>query len=140
MTKLNAVRDYGMKLPAANGKTATIGFCWGGKQSFAYAVAPARAERRGRLLRHVAGRTRRITRRSRPRCSGLYGADDARVNATIEPAKAAMKDGGKTYTPHIYDGAGHGFLRQQDGKDGANLKAAQQAWPETVKFLKEHSE
>ena len=27
-----------MKLPATNGKTATIGFCWGGKQSFAYAA------------------------------------------------------------------------------------------------------
>ena len=68
---------------------------------------------------------------------GLYGSDDARVNKTIDPAKAAMK--GKSYTPHIYEGAGHGFLRQQDGKDGANLKAAQQAWPETVKFLKEHT-
>ena len=39
VNKLNAVRDYGMKLPAANGKTATIGFCWGGMQSFAYAAA-----------------------------------------------------------------------------------------------------
>src|SRR5688572_18895566 len=28
--RLNAVRDHAMKLDAANGKTATIGFCWGG--------------------------------------------------------------------------------------------------------------
>src|SRR6185503_138277 len=27
---LNDVRDYGMKLTGSNGKTATIGFCWGG--------------------------------------------------------------------------------------------------------------
>ena len=136
---LNATREYGKKLPASNGKTATIGFCWGGKQSFAYAVAqpelsaavvyygtsPDKAEDYAKIKAPVLG---------------LYGSDDERVNATIEPAKAAMKAGDKRYTPHIYDGAGHGFLRQQDGKSGANMKAAQQAWPETVKFLKEHCE
>src|SRR5258706_11720310 len=36
-TMLNATRDYGIKLPAANGKTATIGFCWGGGTSFRFA-------------------------------------------------------------------------------------------------------
>ena len=35
--RMNAVRAYGLKLPAANGKTATIGFCWGGATSFRYA-------------------------------------------------------------------------------------------------------
>src|SRR4051812_21572302 len=32
-TMLNATRDYALKLPSANGKTATIGFCWGGGTS-----------------------------------------------------------------------------------------------------------
>ena len=31
--------DYGKKLPASNGKTGVIGFCWGGGRSFAYATA-----------------------------------------------------------------------------------------------------
>ena len=70
---------------------------------------------------------------------GLYGSDDARVNQTIEPAQDAAKAAGKSYTPHIYEGAGHGFLRQQEGKDGANLKAAEQAWPETIRFIREHT-
>ena len=48
-----------------------------------------------------------------------------------------MKRAGKTYEPHVYDGAGHGFLRQQTGKDGANLKAARAAWPRTIAFLKD---
>src|SRR5215471_5440923 len=34
--RLDAVRDYALKLPAANGKSATIGFCWGGSNSFLY--------------------------------------------------------------------------------------------------------
>ena len=49
-----------------------------------------------------------------------------------------MKKLGKTYEPHIYEGAGHGFLRAQDGRDGANFKATQQAWPRTVAFLRQN--
>jgi carboxymethylenebutenolidase len=51
-----------------------------------------------------------------------------------------MKAAGKEYAPHVYDGAGHGFLRAQDQRNGANLKAAQQAWPATIEFLKKHTE
>jgi carboxymethylenebutenolidase len=39
IARINAVRDWALKLPSANGKTATIGFCWGGGQSFAEAAA-----------------------------------------------------------------------------------------------------
>src|SRR6266567_580521 len=35
---LNAVADYVSKLPAANGKVAVAGFCWGGSQTFAFAT------------------------------------------------------------------------------------------------------
>ena len=71
---------------------------------------------------------------------GLYGSDDARVNATIPTAVEEMKKLSKSYTPHTYEGAGHGFLRAQDQRNGANLKAAQAAWAETVRFLKANTE
>src|SRR5438477_130140 len=35
---LNAVADYVSKLPAANGKVAVGGFCWGGSESFRFAT------------------------------------------------------------------------------------------------------
>src|SRR6267378_7744976 len=35
---LNAVADYVLKLPAANGQIAVAGYCWGGTQSFRYAT------------------------------------------------------------------------------------------------------
>jgi dienelactone hydrolase len=47
-----------------------------------------------------------------------------------------MKSLKKTYEREIYDGAGHGFLRQQTGRDGANRRASEKAWPRTVKFLR----
>ena len=37
--RLDAVRAWVLGLPAANGRTATIGFCWGGARSFGYAAA-----------------------------------------------------------------------------------------------------
>jgi carboxymethylenebutenolidase len=69
---------------------------------------------------------------------GLYGADDARVNATVPPADSAMKALGKTFEQETYAGAGHGFLRQQDGRNGANLEAARRAWPRTVAWFRRH--
>ena len=38
MADLDAAADYGKHLPAANGKIAVIGFCWGGGKSFAFAA------------------------------------------------------------------------------------------------------
>src|SRR5829696_2651394 len=39
VARLNAAMEYGKKLPASNGKTGVMGFCWGGARSFAYAAA-----------------------------------------------------------------------------------------------------
>jgi carboxymethylenebutenolidase len=71
---------------------------------------------------------------------GLYGGDDARVNATIPAAREAMGRLGKRFEAESYEGAGHGFLRQQDGRDGANARAAAAAWPRTVAFFRESLE
>jgi carboxymethylenebutenolidase len=133
--RLNAVRNYAIKLPAANGKSATIGFCWGGARSFAYAAAQP-ALNAAVVYYGTSPEAADLAKIKTP-VLGLYGADDARVNATIPPAEAEMKKLGKIYLPHIYEGAGHGFLRAQEGRDGANLKATQQAWPRTVAFLRE---
>jgi dienelactone hydrolase len=46
---------------------------------------------------------------------GLYGGNDNRVNANIELAKTEMAKAKASYDPHIFEGAGHGFLRQQAG-------------------------
>jgi carboxymethylenebutenolidase len=66
---------------------------------------------------------------------GLYGGDDARVNKTIPSAETEMTDLGKSYQKEIYEGAGHGFLRAQEAREGANLRASEQAWPRTISFL-----
>jgi carboxymethylenebutenolidase len=133
---LDAVREYGKKLPASNGKTGVIGFCWGGARSFEYATHQPALD--AAVVYYGTSPDAAALERVRAPVLGLYGSDDARVNATVPPAQEAMKKANKSYTVHTYEGAGHGFLRQQEGRE-ANLKAAQQAWPETIKFLREHT-
>lgn len=133
--RLDAVRAYAIKLPAASGKSATIGFCWGGARSFAYASSQPALD--AAVVYYGTSPEAADLARVKAPVLGHYGGDDARVNATIAPAEAEMKKLGKTYEPHVYEGAGHGFLRAQSGREGANLKGTQQAWPRTIAFLRE---
>ncbi len=137
LTGLNAVRDYAVKIPAGNKKTATIGYCWGGARSYEYATKQPGLNA-AVVYYGTSPETPTLAAIKAP-VLGLYGEDDARVNATIEPAAAEMKKLGKTYEVEIYKGAGHGFLRAQSGREGANLKATQAAWPRTIAFLKKHT-
>jgi carboxymethylenebutenolidase len=130
---IDAVAKYGMALPASNGKYGIVGFCWGGGRSFGHAThspglgasvvyygSPPSADDMAKIKAPVLG---------------LYGGSDARINATIPATDSSMKRLGKSYEFHIFEGAGHGFLRGQD-QSPANLAAAQAAWPKTVAFFK----
>ena len=144
-TRLNAAMAYGRKIPSSNGKTAVIGFCWGGTQSFNYAIAqPDLAAAVVYYGNPTAGRpspdvaTEADYAKIKAPVIGMYGGNDSRIDSSIPATEAAMKKLGKFYEKHIFDGAGHGFLGSQAGANGANLKAAEQAWPLTIDFLKEH--
>lgn len=131
--RLDAAAEFATTRPAARDAFAVIGFCWGGSTSFRYATQQPRL--RGAVVYYG----------SSPDAGyesiyadvlGLYGGDDARVNATIPRARDAMGRLNKRYETHVFDGAGHGFLRAQDGREGANMEATRQAWPRTVAFLR----
>jgi carboxymethylenebutenolidase len=136
--QLTAVGGYGTSLPAATGKYGIVGFCWGGSEAFWHAVYdPALSA--SVVYYGTAPDTARLTSVRAP-VLGLYGENDARVNATIAPAQASMKALGKTYEPVIFTGAGHGFLRAQDDQGGANLAATKEAWPRTVAWFRKYLE
>ena len=135
--QLAAVGQYGMALPAAEKSYGVVGFCWGGSTSFMHAVASPPGLSAAVVYYGTSPADSLLPRVKVP-VLGLYGGDDARVDATVPPAQAAMRSLGKSFEPHTFAGAGHGFLRQQDGKDGANRSAARQAWPLTVAFFRTH--
>lgn len=131
--RLDAVRGHAVQIPAANGRIASIGFCWGGSRSFGYAAHQPALD--AAVVYYGSAPDEEALVLVEARVLGLYGGDDARVNATIPPAAKKMKSLKKSYEREIYDGAGHGFLRDQTGRDGANKKATEKAWARTVKFL-----
>ena len=149
MARLDAVREYGLKLPAANGKSASIGLCFGGSTSFAYAVhQPALA---AAVVYYGSAPSAPGTPQgsfvpapslanTKAPVLAFYGGSDARINATVPATEAKMKELGKSYQPNTFEGAGHGFLRAQTGQDGANMKATMQAWPKTIGFLRQYTE
>jgi carboxymethylenebutenolidase len=141
--RLDAAKAYAAKLAAANGKVAVLGFCWGGTQSFAYAIAQPDLHAAVVFYGNVPGSTatavpgERIAAIKAP-VLGLYGGNDARINATLPPTIAAMLEHKKPYEFHTFEGAGHGFTSRQDGAGGANLSATQHAWPLVLTFLRRH--
>jgi carboxymethylenebutenolidase len=135
--RLNAVRAYAVGLPAASGKSASIGFCWGGSTSFRFVTEQPGLN--AAVVYYGSAPDADALARIQAPVVGFYGGDDARVTSTVDPTKAEMATLGKSYEPHVFDGAGHGFLRAQSGRDGANMKAAEQAWPLTVAFLRQHT-
>ena len=138
IARLDAVRDWALARPAANGKSASLGFCWGGSTSFAWAVAQPGLAAAVVYYGTAPDDLSKLSAVKAP-VLGLYGGGDARVDATIPATEAKMNELGKAYEPHVFEGAGHGFLRAQDAQSGANLRATEQAWPLTIAFLRQHA-
>jgi carboxymethylenebutenolidase len=137
---LDAVRAYALKIPSANGKVATIGFCWGGGTSFRYALAQPALDAAVSYYGPMPTEPDEYANAKAP-ILGLYGGNDNRVNANLDAAKAELEKKKVTFETHVFDGAGHGFLRQQAASDQApgNPKATQEAWPLTLEFLRKYT-
>ena len=130
---IDAVAKYGMSLPSAEKKYGIVGFCWGGGRSFMHAVhAPGLG---ASVVYYGSPPTADQIATIKAPVLGLYGGSDARITATVPATDSTMKRLGKSYEYSVFDGAGHGFLRGQDGSP-ENLAAAQAAWPKTVAFFR----
>jgi carboxymethylenebutenolidase len=133
---LDAAADYGKKIPAANGRIAVVGFCWGGSKSFAFATH--RKDLSAAFVFYGQGPSD-VTTISAP-VYGFYAGNDARIGATIPATTEAMKAAGKKYDPVTYDGAGHGFMRAGEDPNNTvpgNKTAREQAFTRLVSLIKE---
>jgi len=136
--QLLAVAEYGMSLPAAERRYGIVGYCWGGTVSFEHAIrSPSLG---ASVVYYGSSPDPSLYGSINAPVLGLYGENDERVNATIADAEAALGRLGRTFEKEIYPGAGHGFLRQQDGMDGANLRATEGAWPRTIAWFRANLE
>jgi carboxymethylenebutenolidase len=132
--RYKAAYDYGIKLPRANGKVASVGFCAGGTYSFRFAGEVP--EINAAVVFYGTQPSADIIAKIKAPVLGFYGEDDARVTSTVEPTVSAMKQEGKSYEPHIYPRATHGFLEFQDL--AGNPAATTDSWARTIAFLNQH--
>jgi carboxymethylenebutenolidase len=145
---LNAVADYVAKLPAANGKVAIAGFCWGGTQSFRFATN--RPSLAAAFVFYGSGpESPEAIAAIKAPVYGFYAGNDARIGATVPKTQELMKAAGKTYDIVTYEGAGHGFMRAGEAPPPAadaeqkvrdafppNKKAREEAWKRLKELLK----
>ena len=144
---LNAVADYVKKLPAANGKVAVAGFCWGGTQAFRFATNRPSLVAAFVFYGTAPESPEAIVAIKAP-VYGFYAGNDARVGATIPRTQELMKAARKSYDIVTYEGAGHGFMRAGDAPPPAadaeqkvkeayagNKKARDAAWERWKKVL-----
>jgi carboxymethylenebutenolidase len=136
LERYKAARNWGMKLARANGKSASIGFCMGGGNSF-------------RLAAEVPDLNAAVSYYGNPSKDfnfskihapvlAFYGEEDARVTSTLPATEAAMKEHGKSFEAHNYPHTTHGFVEYQTL--AGNLEALTDAWPRTIAFLKKHTQ
>jgi carboxymethylenebutenolidase len=137
--------DAGAALDALRERTgvtaaATVGFCFGGSQSFAAATSADLGLDRvigfyGGLTPRREGSPAPIELAPRMRCPvlGLFGgADEGIPQERVDAFEHALADGGVEHEIHVYPGAPHSFF---DRKYDEYAEACEDAWRRTLQFL-----
>ncbi|MGH7529627.1 MAG: dienelactone hydrolase family protein [Gemmatimonadales bacterium] len=127
---LDATRAYLGTLRAVRGDAiGAIGFCWGGSQSFRYATSTPQL--RAYVVCYGSSPEAQDLARIRAPGLGVYAENDARVNAGLPDAVAALRAAGKDYQYTVYPGVGHGFLRTRE-----QPAVADSAWQAVIRFFR----
>jgi carboxymethylenebutenolidase len=130
---LNATYAYLNSLPAVDkGNIGTIGFCWGGGQSFRYATNNPNL--RAAVVAYGPAPDTADMKRIKAPVLGIYGEDDARINAALPEVTAGMQNAGNTFTSEVYPGTGHGFLKP--GRQGYDTPEREKAWKRILEFYR----
>jgi carboxymethylenebutenolidase len=130
-----AAVTYLKSRPDSNGKVGAVGFCWGGGAVNNLAVNEPN------LNAGIAYYGGQPKPEDVPKIQAAlmlhYAGLDERINAGIQAYEAALKQAGKTYEIHMYEGANHAFNNDTNAAR-YDKEAADLAWRRTVGFLKKN--
>jgi carboxymethylenebutenolidase len=129
---LDATYEYVNRLPAVlKDRIGTIGFCWGGGESFRYATNNPNL--RAAVVCYGPPPDSAAIRRIQAPVLGIYGENDARITAALPGVVAEMQSAGKTFTHEVFPGTGHGFLKP--GREGSDGPQPARAWKRIDEFF-----
>lgn len=130
---LEAAYAYLESLPAVRkDRIGVIGFCWGGGQAFRYATANPKL-RAAVVCYGPAADSTAMDRIAAP-ILGVYGENDARINAALPTVARQMAERGKRFVADSYPGTGHGFLKP--GRRGHDSEQPARAWAAILSFFR----
>ena len=130
---LDAAYGYLNGLPAVEkDHVGTIGFCWGGGQSFRYATNNPNLM--AAVVAYGPAPDSAAIKRIKAPVLGVYGENDERINANLPDVAAKMQSAGKTFTYEVYPGTGHGFLKP--GRQGSDTPQVERAWKRILEFYR----
>lgn len=128
---LNAL-DYLKSRKESNGKTACVGFCWGGRMTNFLAVNSASLNA---AVAYYGGQPDAAdVPKIKAKLMLHYAGMDERVNAGIPAYETALKAAGIDYQLFIYDGVQHAF-NNDTGGERYNADAAKLAWGRTLELF-----
>jgi carboxymethylenebutenolidase len=126
--------DYLRSLKESNGKTACVGFCWGG------GLANQLAVNSPQLNAAVAYYGKQADTIDVPKIKATlmlhYGGLDERVNAGIPAYETALKIAAIKHEIYVYEGANHAF-NNDSSPTRYNAEVAKLAWERTLRLFKD---
>ncbi len=120
--------------PESTGKVGAVGFCYGG------GVCNALAANYPEMSASVPYYGRQVAVEEVPAIRAPlllhYAENDPRINAGWPAYEVALREHGKTYEAHLYQGTQHGF--HNDTTPRYDEEAAALSWERTLAFFRTH--
>jgi carboxymethylenebutenolidase len=136
--------------PEGNGKVGVIGFCSGGRHAYLAGCSLPNIDAvvdcwgGNKLSEEKAGRAEKrpilpilLTEKLTAPLLGIFGNDDKNPSPEhVNKTEEILKQHGKNYEFHRYDGAPHGFFNAP--RPAYRPEQATDAWKKVVAFFKKH--
>ena len=112
------------------------GFCFGGGYAWELALNNEDIKAAAAYYGTVSPASMEKFGESNSAFLGIYGGNDARVNAQIPEVTARLLAAGKEHEIKVFDGAGHAFFNDTAGS--YNEAAAKEAWTLTLGWFRKY--
>ncbi len=146
MTDLDAAANWAAKAAHGDiGRIAIVGFCWGGRIVWLYAVHNPKLRAGAAWYGRLEGDTNELTPKNpldfvgalRAPIIGFYGGKDTGIpEQSIDKMRAALKVVGDPSQINVYPEAQHGF--NADYRPSYDKDAAQDAWKKMLAWFKKY--
>lgn len=119
--------------PEGAGRTAAVGFCFGGSYVFALAVAEPLLRAAVPFYGHADYPVAELATIACP-VLAFYGAQDTRLMQLLPELTEHMQQAGVDFRPTVFPGAGHAFFNDSNPAVYRE-EPARLAWSQTLEFL-----